>query len=117
MSSFRGFIYDAFDYYLSDIEKVTSSNTKLREFSHSDKKNDLTKDDFIKIYRRPEHITDLMLWPPNIFAVLATFLDKRGGYRLLISGEDDINWKREDVKTVIKIAEHWKMFFLVPQRK
>ncbi|WP_272530722.1 MULTISPECIES: hypothetical protein [unclassified Providencia] len=117
MSSFRGFIYDAFDYYLSDIEKVTSSNTKLREFSHSDKKNDLTKDDFIKIYRRPEHITDLMLWPPNIFAVLATFLDKRGGYRLLISGEDDINWKREDVKTVIKIAEHWKNVLFSPPEK
>lgn len=106
MSTFRSFIYDAFDNFLKDIDK-TANGLKLKEYSHLDKKSDFTKDDFNKIYRKPEHITDLMLWPPNVFVVLATMLDKRGGYRLLISAENGVVWKRDDVKKVIEITKQW----------
>lgn len=106
MSSFRLFIYEAFENYLSDIDKGTNG-IKLKEYSLLERKNEIVKESFNKIYRKPEHVFDLMLWPPNVFAVLATLLDKKGGYRLLISGENGINWKRSDVKTVMEIVAHW----------
>jgi hypothetical protein len=105
MSTFRSYIYSAFEDYLrsekDEQEKIKLFEPKIAPSSYNIKMKANA------IYSQPNHIIDLMFWPPNVYIILAGLLEKKGGYRLLISGINGVHWKKQDVKDARKIAESW----------
>jgi hypothetical protein len=64
------------------------------------------------IYLQPKSLFDLMLWPPNAFVICAKFLDMRGVYKRIISGDTDYKWGETQRARVGQLGEQWKAFFL-----
>lgn len=112
MSTFRSYIYSAFEDYLRSIpselghnklieQKITPSSYQIESNANA-------------IYSQPQHIIDLMFWPPNVYIILAGLLEMKGGYRLLISGIKGVHWTKQDVKNACLIAESWKSILSSP---
>lgn len=106
MSTFRSYIYSAFEDYLGSVKDEPGKNKllehKVEPLSYQIKSNANA------IYNQPQHIIELMFWPPNVYIILAGLLEKKGGYRLLISGIEGVHWTKQDVKDSLLIAESWK---------
>lgn len=107
MSNFRSYINSIF-------EKPYSSK-RLDEYDLSEgKKYTLDENTIVNIYSTPKHIMDILIWPPNVFIILAGLLEKRGGYRSLISGKEGCLWLNQHVKEAKKYAEKWRNILKIP---
>jgi hypothetical protein len=67
-----------------------------------------------RICGSPEHFIDIMLWPCNTFAICASFLDMKGDYRQLITGEIANGWTLKDKEQVNFIGNKWYEFISTP---
>jgi len=61
------------------------------------------------IYGYPENYMDIFIWPGNAFVLMASLLDIRGDYRLLISGET-VLWDECDKNKVMDYGCIWLNF-------
>lgn len=112
MSTFRSYIYSAFEDYLRSVQDEQGKN-KLTEQKIPPSSYQI-ESNANAIYSQPKHIIDLMFWPPNVYIILAGLLEMKGGYRLLISGIKGVHWTKQDVKDAHLIAESWKSILSSP---
>ncbi|CAI2041511.1 Uncharacterised protein [Serratia fonticola] len=68
------------------------------------------------IYGYPESYLDILLWPGNAFVLMASLLDIRGDYRLLISGES-VLWDDNNKDTVLDTGKSWRKFLCSSTKK
>ncbi|HFD7156754.1 TPA: hypothetical protein ACF5TD_002456 [Enterobacter cloacae] len=62
-----------------------------------------------RIIGYPRSYLDIFIWPGNAFVILASILDMKGDYKLLISGEET-TWTFDDKDKVIQIGSQWRSF-------
>ncbi|XBS68124.1 hypothetical protein ABK905_14810 [Acerihabitans sp. KWT182] len=78
MSTLRSYIYAAFEDYLSQSVN-NSANMRVTEQRFSElQPYVINRQTIPRTYSNPNHLMDLMIWPPNTFAILAGLLEKKG---------------------------------------
>lgn len=75
---------------------------------------DLNNTDFFTIYNSKEplsdikHFDDLIYWPPNIFVLLYTLVERTDKYRVLVSPSNGFSWKKTEQEDVKILTQDWK---------
>lgn len=112
MSTLKEYINNAFDKIITgkepSIEKTRQNDllfrkVRLNEFIDSVRNNKDT------ILGYPTSYVDILIWPGNAFVIMASILDIKGDYKLLISGENVI-WDSSDKDKVVTIGSIWHKF-------
>ncbi|WLI76439.1 hypothetical protein Q5705_17920 [Kosakonia sp. H02] len=102
MSTLQDYILDAFH----NIKLPKDLSCEYLEYGSYINK---LKEDEGRIVGYPQTYTDIFIWPGNAFVILASLLDIKGGYRLLISGEE-ITWTIKDQNKVSELGSLWGNF-------
>lgn len=102
MSSLKDYILDAF-------HKIELPKDLLfKRLRSSEYLNEIKKDE-ARIIGFPQAYLDIFIWPGNAFVIIASILDIKGDYKLLISGEE-VTWSSEDKEKVVEIGYLWHEF-------
>ncbi|WP_156141312.1 hypothetical protein [Aeromonas dhakensis] len=110
MISLRKYILDAFDDYLG-------KNKKLKNGILNKKDVLIEKEKISRFYDEPEHIIDLLIWPPNTFIILTNILDKNGNYRRFVSPNGIHGWSKKDLSKATELSETWHKILTLPYEK
>jgi len=103
------------------LKKNTSSKISIEEIEYKKLKTDkapfksiFNQEHIDRICGSPEHYIDLMLWPCNTFAICASFLDMKGDYRQLVTGNVDNAWTATDKEYVNNVGNLWYELISAP---
>lgn len=107
MISLRKYIHDAFDDHLGKSRKLQNGTLNKKEVS-------IKKRNMSRFYDKPEHIIDLLIWPPNTFIILTNILDKNGHYRRFVSPDDTHGWCKKDLLKATELSETWRKILTTP---
>lgn len=102
MSSLKDYIFNAFN------TMKLPNDLLFKKYKANEYIEEIKKDE-ARVIGIPQAYLDIFIWPANTFVILASILDIKGDYKLLISGEEVI-WDEKDKEKVINIGELWKKF-------